>query len=135
MMAVAVQNNSATYRLIDRVEEFVLSVPGERLVQEAMACGTTSLLEADKVQRLGLQLIPGNTVAVPGLANAIANIELVKYAQVQTGDHKLLVGRVVDFRVNEELDELPLVSFGPDTAGFKLLLKKGIHRLGTVAPD
>ena len=132
MMALAVQVRSATYQLVDKAEEFVLAVPGPTLLYETM---TSSLLNGDKVKQLALRLCPSKTVSVPGLADAIANVELVKHAQVVTGDHKLVVGRVVDFRVNERRGELPLLSVGPDLRGYTLLLKKGVHRLAIAAVD
>jgi flavin reductase (DIM6/NTAB) family NADH-FMN oxidoreductase RutF len=132
MMAIAVHNRSATYDLIQKTDEYVLSVPGEALVKEAMYCGVNSMNQVDKVRQLKLRLIDSATVSVPGLADAIANIEMVKSGTVRTGDHVLIIGRVNRFGVNTESGEKPLVSLGPNTTGYTLLLSKGIHRLGTV---
>lgn len=132
MMAVAIQQGSASYDLIKHAPEWVLSVPGPSLVRETMFCGVTSLREMDKVQKLSLELCKSVRVGVPGLRKAIANIELRKSQCVETGDHIVAIGKVMRFSVNEDLHELPLLSIGPNLAGYKVLAKHGIHRIGVV---
>ena len=133
MMAIAVQNINASYELIRRADEFVLAVPGETLAAEALECGVRSVREIDKVQHLGLALIESETVRVPGLRQAIANIELVKRESIEAGDHVVVVGEVLRFGVNTESTERPLLSVGADTRGYEVLAERGIHRLGVVA--
>jgi flavin reductase (DIM6/NTAB) family NADH-FMN oxidoreductase RutF len=133
MMAVAIQKINASYELIDKCQELVLAVPGVSLVKETLFCGTRSMKEVDKVEALGLKFSKSESVAVPGLRGAVANIELVKEMCIPTGDHILCVGRVGRFAVNKKLKELPLLSIGPDTTGYRIFAKQGIHRIGTVA--
>lgn len=132
MMAAAFQNVAESYGLVREAAEYVLAVPGPSLLNETIFCGTRSLKDTDKVATLGLALIPSRTIAVPGIAKAIANVELVKETLVHTGDHVMLIGRVTRFGVNRAKKELPLLSIGPDTAGYRLLVHKGIHRIATV---
>jgi flavin reductase (DIM6/NTAB) family NADH-FMN oxidoreductase RutF len=132
MIAVAINDRSSTYGLVERANEFVLSVPGEGLATEAMFCGHESMRDGDKVARLGLELSESQSVSVPGLSAAIANVELKKRSTIECGDHVIVVGEVTKFRVNATLQELPLLSIGPFTNGYKLLCKKGMHRLGVV---
>ena len=133
MIAVAINDRSATNELIQDAPEFVLSVPGPSLVDASMYCGVQSMRDVDKVKHLALELIESETVAVPGLLRAIANIELRKVNVIKAGDHLLVVGEVRRFAVNTGITELPLLSIGPYTEGYELLRKKGIHRLGVVA--
>ncbi len=133
MIAVAINNHSSTYELIQQTTEFILSVPGPSLVDETMYCGVQSMRDVDKVKHLALELVESETVSVPGLRRAIANIELQKVTSLNVGDHLLVVGEVRRFAVNTESRELPLLSIGPHTGGYELLRKKGIHRLGVVA--
>jgi flavin reductase (DIM6/NTAB) family NADH-FMN oxidoreductase RutF len=134
MMAVAIHNRSATYHLIQRCDSFVLSVPGESLVDAAMFCGIESMKSVDKVKALGLHLIGSQTIDVPGLGDAIANAEMTKVSAQETGDHLLVVGRVSRFAVDTRRKDLPLLSIGPCTDGYKLLRQKGVHRLGVAVP-
>ena len=133
MMAVAIQNVAASYRLIQKAKEYVLAVPGTSLVRETLFCGVTSMSEVDKVQKLGLELCASESISVPGLKKAIANIEMIKQLSLKVGDHILVVGRVARFAVNKELGELPLLSIGPDTRGYRVLTQRGIHRIGAAA--
>jgi flavin reductase (DIM6/NTAB) family NADH-FMN oxidoreductase RutF len=133
MMAIAIQNTCASYDLIKQTEEYVLSVPGPSLAYETLFCGVKSMREVDKIGALNLELCASQEISVPGLAKAIANIELLKETLLDMGDHVLVVGRVVRFGVNTKSRELPLLSLGPDTRGYKVLVRKGIHRIGVVA--
>jgi flavin reductase (DIM6/NTAB) family NADH-FMN oxidoreductase RutF len=135
MIAVAFHDRSASYQLMQDTDEYVLAVPGNRLAEAAMFCGTTSMREVDKVTAIGLELCESQFVDVPGLKRAIANVEMRSVTQIKTGDHLLVVGEVLRFGVNKRSTELPLVSFGPDERGYRLIAKKGIHRLGTVNTD
>lgn len=132
MMAVAIHKRSATYSLIQKTEEYVLSVPGEELAHHTMFCGQNSMHAVDKVRHLNIGLVDSTAIAVPGLATAIANIEMAKTDQIVTGDHLTVFGQVKCFGVNTDCAQKPLVSLGPDVFGYTLLLKQGIHRLGIV---
>ena len=132
MLAVAINDKSSTYELIQETDQYVLSVPGTSLVDASMFCGIESMRDVDKVRALSLELIEGETVSVPGLRAAIANVEMQKHSAVKTGDHLIVIGEAKRFAVNKDIDELPLLSIGPYTDGYQILRKKGIHRLGTV---
>jgi flavin reductase (DIM6/NTAB) family NADH-FMN oxidoreductase RutF len=133
MVAIAIHDINKTHELIQAASEYVLAVPGEDMVAETLLCGTQSVRNLDKVKASGLKLIPSEKIGTPCLAKAIANIEMVKQTAIRTGDHVLVVGRAVNFRVrNGSEDALPLVSIGPNTRGYQLLERKGIHRIATV---
>lgn len=132
MMAIAIQDCNESHSLIQRTDEYVLAVPGESMFRETMVCGRESVRDVDKVKTLGLELIESRKVRVPGLKRAIANIELVKRATIETGDHILVVGEVMRFGVNRMIREQPLLSVGSNTAGYRVLAHEGIHRLAVV---
>ena len=134
-MAIAIRNTAASYELIQKAQEYVLAIPGSSLADEALFCGVSSMRSVDKVQQLGLTLSPSQAVSVPGLQKAIANIELVKETCVEVGDHLVAIGRVLRFGVRADCRELPLLSIGPDTRGYRLLAQKGVHRIAVVDLD
>jgi flavin reductase (DIM6/NTAB) family NADH-FMN oxidoreductase RutF len=133
VLAVAIQNINASYDLIQRADEYVLAVPGTSLARDTLYCGIKSMAQVDKVKELKIALLPSERVSVPGLRNAIANVEMVKEQCVKTGDHVLVIGRALAFRVNRDCRDSPLISVGPDTSGYKVWVQKGIHRIATVA--
>ncbi len=132
MMAVAIQDINESYALIQHATDFVLAVPGEDLAQAAMQCGWESVRNTDKVKSLALDLVPSETVGVPGLLKAIANVELKKRFLTESGDHVVAIGEVLKYGVNEEARARPLLSVGPDTGGYRVLVERGIHRIGVV---
>lgn len=132
MMAIAIQNTNASYKQIQQTTQYVLAVPGPSLIDETLHCGILSSRDVDKVKTLRLELCTSEKIQVPGLLKAHANIELVKRSTMAAGDHLIVIGEVVRFAVNKTSGELPLLSIGPDTRGYRLLAHKGIHRIGTV---
>jgi flavin reductase (DIM6/NTAB) family NADH-FMN oxidoreductase RutF len=132
MMAFAVQRGTLSYDLLTEVDECVLSVPGERMAEEALFCGLQSGRDVDKVKECGFELQQGDKVKVPGISAAIANIEIRLVTKIPTGDHVTAFGEVLRFGVNEENHERCLLSVGPDTGGYRVLAQHGIHRLAVV---
>jgi flavin reductase (DIM6/NTAB) family NADH-FMN oxidoreductase RutF len=130
MLAAAVHNINDSFDLINMTREYVLAVPGERLAEQALDWGTTHGHEVDKGAEA--ELVPSKHIAVPGLLRAIANIEMRMEHLLPCGDHALVVGRVLRFAVNLRCEERPLLSVGPDTRGFDVLARSGIHRIGAV---
>jgi flavin reductase (DIM6/NTAB) family NADH-FMN oxidoreductase RutF len=132
MMAIAVHDVNESHRLIQQADEFVLAVAGENLAEAAMTCGWESSKNVDKVKFLRLDLMPSETVATPSLRQAIANVELVRRSVTPSGDHVVVIGEVRRFAVNTEAPPRPLLSVGPDTSGYRVLLQRGIHRIAVV---
>lgn len=133
LLAMAIHNVNASYQLIQQTTEYVLAVPGTDMVDEALTCGVRSAHDCDKIRLMKLQTMPSGKISVPGLSKALANIELKKQTSVVTGDHILVVGRAVDFKVRRNSGNvLPLLSVGPNTTGYRVLAQQGIHRLAAV---
>lgn len=135
MMAVAVHKINASHELILRADHWVLAVPGQSLIEETMYCGTVSARNDDKVKRLRLELTSSQKVPVPGIKMAIANIEIRRVTCIETGDHVMAIGEVLRFAVRSDNRELPLLSIGPRTDGYRVLARSGIHRIAIVDDD
>jgi flavin reductase (DIM6/NTAB) family NADH-FMN oxidoreductase RutF len=133
MMAVAIHNINESFALAQNATEFALAIPGESLAEFSMACGVLSMRDQDKVKQFGVELAPSKHIRVPGLLRSIANVELRRHQVLSTGDHLILTGEVLRFAVNKDNREKPLLSIGPNAGGFKLIAKRGVHRLATIA--
>lgn len=106
------------------------------MVAETLICGLQSARNSDKIKVANMECLPSEKIGVPGLAKAIANVEMVKQTAVLTGDHILVIGRAVNFRVRRHHgNALPLLSVGPNTTGYQVLAHQGIHRIGTVTKN
>lgn len=133
MMAFAVHLTKHSHTLFRQARECVLAVPGESLVRETLICGSRSGREVDKVEACGLELVESQEVAVPGLAAAIANVEMRIAQRHESGDCMIVVGEILRFALRRGCEERNLLSIGPDLQGYELLLHEGIHRLGVTA--
>lgn len=136
MIAVSIEKKNYSYDLMSVASNFVLAVPGESLAEQAMECGLLSGRDSDKFSILNLSKQQLENSSVPGIAEAIANIELTVESRVITGDHMIIVGRVFGFHVNPENIEKNLLAIGPNDKGYKLLVRKGLHRVAVIdGPD
>nr|WP_263857512.1 flavin reductase family protein [Pseudomonas monteilii] len=132
MIAVSIEKKNYSYDLIRVASNFVLAVPGESIAQQAMSCGLLSGRDVDKFKECGLTKQSLHYGHVPGIAEAIANIELSVESQVDTGDHITVIGRVLGYYVNPQNIEKNLLAVGPNSQGYKLLVRKGLHRIAVV---
>lgn len=132
MMAFAVQEGSYSYDLLQVVQECVLAIPGESMARETLYCGVNSGRSIDKVKDCGFTLIGSECIAVPGITEAIANVELRLIQKTHTGDHLTVFGEVLRFSVNEYNSEKCLLSIGPHTNGYKVIAHQDIHRIAVV---
>jgi flavin reductase (DIM6/NTAB) family NADH-FMN oxidoreductase RutF len=132
MMAFSIFHAAHSFSLVLDAAECVLSIPGERLANTAMYCGLETGRQVDKFAECGLSTTPSKRIEVPGIQEAIANVELRLVQKVRTGDHVTVIGEVVNFSVDKEKNERCLISVGPRQAGYELLARSGIHRIAVV---
>jgi len=132
MMAFSLHRKSLSYELATINKSCVLSVPGESLAAVALLCGTRSGRGTNKVKDAGVILVQSETVPVPGIMQAKANIEMEIVNRIQTGDHLTVVGKVLKYAVNVHNKERCLLSVGPEHEGYDVLAQKGIHRIAVV---
>jgi flavin reductase (DIM6/NTAB) family NADH-FMN oxidoreductase RutF len=132
IMAFSIFKGALSFQLACSAKHCVLTVPGEDLARAVLLCGTVSGRDINKFRETGLTPCRSETVPVPGISEAIANVELKIVHRVELGDHITVFGEVLKFGVDEKNRQRPLVSFGPETKGYTLLAQKGIHRIGIV---
>ncbi|MFD8392687.1 flavin reductase family protein [Streptomyces sp. NPDC059680] len=132
MFAFSVHRRSLSHFLIQKTDNCVLAIPGGDLADEVMFCGSVSGGSIDKVSECGFTLVDSECTTVPGISECIGSVELEVASRIPTGDHLTVIGRVLAYRVREDHSERCLLSVGPDEAGYRVLARKGIHRLAVV---
>jgi flavin reductase (DIM6/NTAB) family NADH-FMN oxidoreductase RutF len=80
---VAVRPARYTFKLLDEIEEFVISVPGPELEKAVTFCGEKSGRDLDKFKEAGLTPIPSVHVRAPSIKECIINIECRIYNKVR----------------------------------------------------
>lgn len=80
-----VRQSRHTKKLVDKNPEFTVNIPLDPADKEIIrVCGTQSGRDVDKVQKLKLTLVPGETVSVPGIKEMPLTLECkVIYKQDQ----------------------------------------------------
>jgi len=133
MTAFSIHKRAYSYQLLEKADSCVLAVPGESLADQAMYCGTQSAADGEKFETCGLVPVDSKHVNVPGIAQAIANLELRLTTKIKTGDHLTAAGQVIRYGVNKKNTERCLLSVGPRTDGYTVLRRHGVHRIGVVS--
>ena len=102
MMAVSVGLTRHSLGVLRAAEGFVIAMPSEAQEAETMVFGTRSGRDGDKFAQAGTALAPAETIDCEIMADAVANFECRKVAELETGDHVLFVGEVVCAHVNPD---------------------------------
>jgi flavin reductase (DIM6/NTAB) family NADH-FMN oxidoreductase RutF/predicted enzyme related to lactoylglutathione lyase len=92
LVALSVNPQNASYRLLSEGEGFAVSVLKQGQLDLARRFGTHSGREQDKLA--GVRWHPGRTGA-PMLEDALAWLECAPAGRMQSGDHELVLGRVL----------------------------------------
>jgi flavin reductase (DIM6/NTAB) family NADH-FMN oxidoreductase RutF len=95
MVAIAVAPARFSHRLIKRSGQFVVNVPGSRLLGAVWLCGTTSGRDTDKFAAAGLTSAPAQVVEAPLIEECLGHLECRVAASIKAGDHTVFLGRVV----------------------------------------
>ncbi len=102
MMAISVGLTRYSLEVIRRAGEFVIAFPSDGMAEDALFFGTNSGRDVDKIAARGTPTQPASEVDCVLLADAVANFECTLESELATGDHVILVGRIVAAHVNQD---------------------------------
>ncbi len=102
-LAFSLANTSLTLDLLCTSMEFVVAIPGEKMHDAVLLCGTTSGKFIDKFEETRLTQVKARKVGAPLILEAIAHVECKVLSYTNAGDHTVVVGEVVE--VHEPKDE------------------------------
>ena len=83
IVVVAVRPARYTFKLLDEIEEFVISVPSPELEEAVAFCGKESGRDLDKFKETGLTPLHSVHVKPPSIRECIVNIECKIYNKVR----------------------------------------------------
>ncbi len=110
LLCLSLSSSSLTLELICTSMEFVVAIPGEKLKDAVLLCGTTSGKYIDKFEETKLTQVRAKRVSAPLVNEALANLECKVLSYNSEGDHTLIVGEVLEFHpVKEENEAEPLL--------------------------
>lgn len=96
LVAMSVRPTRHSYSLLVDSGEFVVNVPHIGLAAEALRCGRRSGRSEDKFVTAGLTASRARHVRPPIIAECSAHLECRVVENVEAGDHRLLIGEVID---------------------------------------
>lgn len=102
MMAISIGHGRYSLGVFRNADEFVIAMPSEHQAEETLLFGTRSGRDVDKFAEANTTLQPAAEVDCVLLADAAANFECRKVAELETGDHVLFVGEVVRSHINPD---------------------------------
>ncbi len=129
MFAIAIGHDGHMHSCISESQEFVIAVPGSDLAEESLLCGKQGE-KRDRFEMCGLEKLTAQSVKSPLIKNCLANFECQVVDEIETGDHTLFVGKVVNSWINEQAGR-NLIVVG-DEDGVDVLAEDGPYRIGVV---
>lgn len=96
LIAMSVRPTRHSYSLLVDSGEFVVNVPHVGLAAEALRCGRRSGRSVDKFVTSGLTPSRARHVRPPIIAECLAHLECRIVEDIEAGDHRLLIGEVID---------------------------------------
>ncbi|HEY0845870.1 MAG TPA: flavin reductase family protein [Noviherbaspirillum sp.] len=95
-VAVVIDRNTLTRRLVEGSGEFVLNIPSREVAKATLAVGTTSGREHDKFREFGLATFAGEKVAAPLVEGCLGWLECRVLPEPAMQDrYDLFLGEVV----------------------------------------
>lgn len=105
MLAVSIGFRRESYRMIMESGEFVVNVPSSKLAREVLLCGTISGRDFDKFKEAKLTAASARKVRAPIVAECLAHLECKVEKAIETGDHMVFIGRVLEAYAEEDFAE------------------------------
>ena len=130
MVAISVAPPRFTHELISQAGEFVLAFPGEDQAEVTLDVGTRSGRSYDKFIAHNLTTIEGDFCQTPLIAGCVANLECRVVGRLETGDHTIFAGEVLQYWQSSD-NRRPLLVVD-DLGGYEQLLKGGRYQFGVV---
>lgn len=105
-MLACLSSKKHSIQVIRRTMQFSLCLPDVSLREQARKVCSTSGANIDKVQELGIALVPAQVIDAPVLKDARACFECRVQEIREVGDHALCIAEIVAFSENPEKEAL-----------------------------
>ena len=96
MFGVSLAKERFTYELIEKSNKFAINIPDSEMKEQIIKCGSTTGRDIDKFAETGFTKEEGR-MGNPLIAECYASVECDVEKIIETGDHYLVIGKVVNF--------------------------------------
>lgn len=103
MITIAVRKERLSYENITKTGEFVINLTTREMLKMTDFCGCRSGRKVDKIKHFGMELEPGEDVAVPSLKKSPVALECKVRSVTELGSHDLFLAEIVRNKVEKSL--------------------------------
>lgn len=103
IVGIAIRKSRYSHALIRSSGCFTVNLPHTGMVLEVDTCGTISGKDHDKFAETGLTPLESKHIRAPIIKECPVNMECELCGILETGDHDLFMGRVLEVHVDEEV--------------------------------
>ena len=96
LLAFASVPTHHTFKNIEETKEFVVNIPNKDILEKLWITGEKFPEDINEIEKAGLTQIKSSKVSPPKIGECVAHMECKMYWIKDSGDHKLVVGEVVD---------------------------------------
>ena len=101
LLAMSIRPERYSHKLIRETKEFVVNIPTFNQARKVLICGRRTGRNTDKLKDARFKTEKAEMVAAPLIKECIAHIECKLVKTIKTGDHKLIIGRIVAAQASE----------------------------------
>ena len=102
LFAVALSKKGYTHKLIQESKEFVISVPNKKLEEQVVFFGSTHGDQIDKFEETKIEIQDSEFIKSPLIKNATINFECKLEKEIDSGDHIIFIGKILNSYINED---------------------------------
>jgi flavin reductase (DIM6/NTAB) family NADH-FMN oxidoreductase RutF len=103
LLAVSIGVKQSTLTDIRDTREFVVNIPTESTLDKFWACSQERNAEMDQLKKAGFTEVPSAKVLAPSVGECTVWFECFLEFEKEMGDHVLIVGRVMNLTVKDEV--------------------------------
>ncbi len=102
LFAVSLSKKRYTYKLIQESKEFVIAVPNKKLEKQVVFFGSTHGDQIDKFKETKIEIQSSKLIKSPLIKNATINFECKLEKEIDSGDHVIFIGKILNSYINED---------------------------------
>lgn len=118
LIAVALQKQKNTQRLIQNSKEFVIAVANKELEKAVRVFGYVSGKDNDKFEMTKVKTQKSKFLKTPLLKDATLNYECKLFKKVDVGDHIMFIGKILAAYINK--NKKILFNTGTNSKGIRI---------------
>lgn len=103
LLSISIRPSRYSHKIISRVRDFVINIPGEDLLDKADFCGIASGGSTDKFKACGFTKLDSEEISSPGIEECPVNIECMVIRDIKLGAHDMFIGEVAAVHVDADL--------------------------------